>query len=119
MWIRSRRSSGALFMATRTRSGSRSQPSSRRWSVGRPEHPHAPLASGAAPGYSALFPLSDGVVTVHILKLCVGVSEPAELAAWQKKRWNDAKKKGKKPECRHITRNTPKRAEEIIDGGSL
>ena len=56
---------------------------------------------------------------VHILKLCVGVSEPDELAAWQKKRWNDAKKAGRKPECRHITRNMPKRAAEIIDGGSL
>lgn len=58
-------------------------------------------------------------MTVHILKLCVGISEPAELAAWQKKRWNDAKKAGQKPECRHITRNMPKRAEEILDGGSL
>ena len=58
-------------------------------------------------------------MTVHILKLCVGISEPDELAAWQKKRWNDAKKAGRKPECRHITRNMPKRAEEILDGGSL
>lgn len=58
-------------------------------------------------------------MTVHIVKLCVGVSEPDELAAWQKQRWNEAKKAGRKPECRHITRNTPKRAEEILDGGSL
>jgi hypothetical protein len=58
-------------------------------------------------------------VTVHIVKLCVGVSEPEELAEWQKRRWNEAKKAGRKPECRHITRNTPKRAEEILDGGSL
>lgn len=58
-------------------------------------------------------------MTVHIIKLCVGISEPDELAAWQKKRWNDAKKAGRKPECRHITRNMPKRAEEILDGGSL
>jgi hypothetical protein len=58
-------------------------------------------------------------VTVHLVKLCVGVSEPQELAAWQKRRWNEAKKAGRKPEYRHITRNTPKRAEEILDGGSL
>lgn len=58
-------------------------------------------------------------MTVHLIKLCVGISEPDELAAWQKKRWNDAKKAGRKPECRHITRNMPKRAEEILDGGSL
>ncbi len=63
--------------------------------------------------------LEPTTVTVHIIKLCVGISEPDELAAWQKKRWNDAKKAGRKPECRHITRNMPKRAEEIIDGGSL
>jgi hypothetical protein len=58
-------------------------------------------------------------MTVHLIKLCVGVSEPHELAAWQKKRWDDAKKAGRKPECRHLTRNTPKRAEEILAGGSL
>ena len=58
-------------------------------------------------------------MTVHIIKLCVGISEPDELAAWQTKRWNDARKAGKKPECRHITRNMPKRAAEIVAGGSL
>jgi hypothetical protein len=58
-------------------------------------------------------------VTVHLVKLCVGVTEPEELSAWQKRRWNEAKKAGRKPEYRHITRNTPKRAAEILDGGSL
>jgi hypothetical protein len=58
-------------------------------------------------------------VTVHLVKLCVGVAEPEELSAWQKRRWNEAKKAGRKPEYRHITRNTPKRAAEILDGGSL
>lgn len=58
-------------------------------------------------------------MTVHLVKLSVGVSEPEELAAWQKRRWAEAKKAGRKPECRHITRNTPKRAAEILDGGSL
>lgn len=58
-------------------------------------------------------------MTVHLVKLCVGVSEPEELVAWQKKRWNDLKQAGQKPECRHITRSSPKRAEDILDGGSL
>ena len=58
-------------------------------------------------------------MTIHIVKLCVGVSEPDELSAWQKRRWTEAKKAGRKPEYRHITRNTPKRAAEILDGGSL
>ena len=29
------------------------------------------------------------------------------------------KKKGKKPELVHVTRQTPKRADELLDGGSL
>jgi hypothetical protein len=58
-------------------------------------------------------------VTVHLIKLSVGVSDPAELTAWQKKRWDEAKKAGRKPEIRHITRNTPKRAQEILGGGSM
>ncbi len=58
-------------------------------------------------------------MTVHIVKLCVGVSEPDELAAWQKKRWDDAKKAGQKPERRHITRSMPKRADEIVGVGSM
>jgi len=58
-------------------------------------------------------------VTVHLIKLCVGVSEPDELAAWQKRRWSDQKKAGQKPEYRHITRSMPKRADEITDGGSI
>jgi hypothetical protein len=31
----------------------------------------------------------------------------------------EKKKKGQKPELVHITRQTPKRAEEVLDGGSL
>ena len=58
-------------------------------------------------------------MTVHLVKLCVGVTEPEELSAWQKRRWNESKKAGRKPEIRHVTRNTPKRAEEILDGGSI
>jgi hypothetical protein len=59
-------------------------------------------------------------MTVHLIKLCVGVSEVAELARWQRERVAAQKRKGiAKPVLRHLTRNTPKRAEEIIDGGSL
>jgi len=59
-------------------------------------------------------------MTLHLIKLCVGVSEIPELARWQRERVATQKKKGiKKPVLRHLTRNTPKRAEEILDGGSL
>jgi hypothetical protein len=56
---------------------------------------------------------------LHLIKLCVGVDSLEELAGWQKKRLAEKKKKGQKPELVHITRQTPKRAAELLDGGSL
>jgi hypothetical protein len=56
---------------------------------------------------------------LHLIKLCVGVTSLDELAAWQKQRLADKKKKGQKPELIHLTRQTPKRAAELLDGGSL
>jgi hypothetical protein len=56
---------------------------------------------------------------LHLIKLCVGVESLEELARWQKKRLQDKKKKGQKPELIHVTRQTPKRAAELLDGGSL
>jgi hypothetical protein len=57
---------------------------------------------------------------LHILKLCVGVKTIEELARWQKERRAQQRKAGvKKPVTRHLTRMTPKRAEEIVGGGSL
>ncbi len=56
---------------------------------------------------------------LHLIKLCVGVESLDDLAAWQKKRLAEKKKKGQKPELIHLTRQTPKRAEELLDGGSL
>ena len=56
---------------------------------------------------------------LHIIKLCVGCDSLAELAAWQKKRLKEKRAKGQKPELIHVTRMTPKRAEEVLEGGSL
>ena len=56
---------------------------------------------------------------LHIIKLCVGCDSLAELAGWQKKRLQEKRAKGQKPELVHVTRMTPKRTEEILDGGSL
>lgn len=52
-------------------------------------------------------------MTVNIIKLCVGADSIADLERWQKQRWKEAK------ELMHVTRNTPKRAEEVLNGGSL
>jgi hypothetical protein len=56
---------------------------------------------------------------LHIIKLCVGCDSLAELASWQKQRLKDRRARGQKPELVHVTRMTPKRAAEILDGGSL
>ena len=58
-------------------------------------------------------------MTVHLIKLCVGVDEVSQLRDWQKKRIDDAAKQGKTYVLQHVTRNTPRRAEEVLDGGSL
>jgi hypothetical protein len=56
---------------------------------------------------------------LHIIKLCVGCDSLKDLAGWQKQRLKDQRAKGRKPELMHVTRMTPKRAEEVLDGGSL
>jgi hypothetical protein len=58
-------------------------------------------------------------MTLHLIKLCVGVESLEDHAQWQKRRLADLKKKGKKLELMHVTRQTPKRAEDLLDGGSL
>ncbi|TAL37858.1 MAG: DUF1489 family protein [Alphaproteobacteria bacterium] len=56
---------------------------------------------------------------LHLIKLSVGSESLADLAAWQKQRLKDMKAKGRKPELIHVTRQTPKRAEELLEGGSI
>lgn len=58
-------------------------------------------------------------MTLHLIKLCVGVDSLEDLLDWQSRRIKDLKKKGRSPELIHVTRQTPKRAEELLDGGSL
>ncbi|NDF12173.1 MAG: DUF1489 family protein [Proteobacteria bacterium] len=55
-------------------------------------------------------------MTLHLIKLSVGPESLLDLEAWQKQR---LKAKGKKPELMHITRHMPKRAAEVLDGGSI
>ena len=58
-------------------------------------------------------------MTIHLIKLAVGISGLTDLATWQAKRLDDKKRAGEKPELLHITRQTPKRAQEVLEGGSL
>jgi hypothetical protein len=56
---------------------------------------------------------------LHLLKLCVGVDSVQDLEDWIKRRMKEKRKKGEKPEHIHTTRMVPKRADELVDGGSL
>lgn len=64
-------------------------------------------------------PTRNAPVPLHLIKLCVGVEDIDELAAWQKKRRAQQRKAGQKPVTRHVTRMVPRRDAEILDGGSL
>ena len=56
---------------------------------------------------------------LHLIKLSVGSKSLKHLGQWQKKRLKDLEEAGKKPELIHVTRHMPKRADEILDGGSI
>ena len=58
-------------------------------------------------------------MTVHLIKLCVGVETVNELADWQDERLKRLKREKKTPELCHRTLQTPRRRDEILDGGSL
>jgi len=59
-------------------------------------------------------------MSVNLIKLCVGVDQVDELAGYQSARLKDMRANGvKRPQLRHVTRNTPRRAGEVLDGGSL
>ena len=58
-------------------------------------------------------------MTVHIIKLCVGVDEVSELRDWQEHCRTVAAASGEPFVLKHVTRNTPRRKDEVLDGGSL
>lgn len=58
-------------------------------------------------------------MTIHLVKLCVGVEDVQHLAELQIKRLAAAKARGERAMLRHLTRHAPRRADELLDGGSL
>ena len=58
-------------------------------------------------------------MTVHLIKLCVGIEDIDHLVHVHRARLNAARSDGEPEVLRHITRNTPQRAAEVLDGGSL
>ena len=58
-------------------------------------------------------------MTVHIVKLCVGVDSIEHLARFQESRRAQFEALGLPVEHVHRTRNRPRRDGEVLDGGSL
>lgn len=58
-------------------------------------------------------------MTVHLIKLSVGIDDVEHLAAVQKRRLALRRAAGEPAELWHVTRSFPKRADEILDGGSI
>jgi hypothetical protein len=58
-------------------------------------------------------------MTVHLIKLCVGVETVKELADWQVERLKRLRRERRTLELCHRTLQTPRRRDEILDGGSL
>ncbi len=56
---------------------------------------------------------------LHLIKLCVGADSVRDLKDWIKEKLKEKRKRGEKPEHVHRTRMVPKRAAELVDGGSL
>ncbi|MDD7972106.1 DUF1489 family protein [Roseinatronobacter alkalisoli] len=52
---------------------------------------------------------------IHLIKLCVGAEEVDDLVQWQRR----PQAKGPDGLPRHVTRMWPKRADELLAGGSL
>jgi hypothetical protein len=58
-------------------------------------------------------------MTVHLVKLCVGCDTIQDLQDWQRQRLKELKRARKPAELFHRTLQTPKRRDEVLDGGSL
>jgi hypothetical protein len=58
-------------------------------------------------------------MALHLIKLCVGCDSVKDLEDWIREKLKRTKKSGRAREHIHTTRMTPKRADELLDGGSL
>jgi hypothetical protein len=58
-------------------------------------------------------------MTLHLIKLCVGADSIDDLRDWVSERSLAAIAAGLEPHSTHVTRMIPKRAANLLDGGSL
>jgi hypothetical protein len=58
-------------------------------------------------------------MTLHLIKLCVGVDTINELEEWIERRLREKRRKKQPAEHIHTTRMMPTRKDELLDDGSL
>src|SRR6266851_2097622 len=58
-------------------------------------------------------------MALHLIKLCVGCDSVRDLRDWIREKLQEKKRRRLPLEHIHTTRMVPKRADELIDGGSL
>jgi hypothetical protein len=58
-------------------------------------------------------------MALHLVKLCVGCDSVKDLEDWIREKLKERKKRRLALEHIHTTRMVPKRAAELLDGGSL
>ncbi len=58
-------------------------------------------------------------MTLHIIKLAVGIEDVEHLATVQALRLKQARDGGHSETLRHVTRNTPRQTAALLDGGSM
>ena len=58
-------------------------------------------------------------MTVHLVKMAVGIESVDHLVDVQAQRLRQAREADGAGVLRHLTRNSPRRSEEVLDGGSI
>jgi hypothetical protein len=58
-------------------------------------------------------------MSLHLIKLCVGEESVDDLRQWMAERVKASARRGQPPRYAHVTRMTPRRAADIVEGGSL
>ena len=56
---------------------------------------------------------------LHLIKLSVGTDSVRDLEDWIEQKAKERARRKQQPERSHTTRMTPKRVDELLDGGSL
>ena len=67
----------------------------------------------------AFEPIGEEKGTLHLIKLSVGSESVESLEEWQAERCAERRKAGLDHRPRHVTRMTPRRRKDLLEGGSI